>query len=318
MQFEQGASDMKNWMRVGAALVALLDVTAAKAGHIDLPYRMGVAVQSKANGLAQNSLQILERAAAPGRAAVMAQLLSRFAPTGTNAIAANSPIIRTDADFAMATGDGWFLEVRGEGDWIRYRNHGYITGPKNKTISTEAKPAVSTLESLARNVVKNELAPFVQLAAGEELQAWTASYLASMSTDATGIVNREVAASRIIFTRVIDGVPVLGSGSKVSVILANDGTLVGFDVDWPALKRSVTRAATVDIGTIRKRADQALGIGAGAKRPEERVFECGYYDPGVQGATAGASVGPACVVIVDPNPGAAGFLTKIIVPIEAS
>jgi hypothetical protein len=301
---------MANWLGIVIGLIALVTSAPVRAADLDLPYRKSVADRSKAEALGSRMIQPLERVAGPGRDAVMARVLERFAPA-LDSVAVTP--VRVEASFSIATGNGWFVEVRGNGEWIRFRNHGYITQPSYVQLPIEKRPAATAIEAQARGIIASQLAEFVQLVEDEELQGWTVSYLLSMSADSSGAVERAVAATKVVFTRVIAGVPVLGPGGKVAVTLANDSTIVGIDIDWPQLTPTGQQVATPTIAIIRARGDEMLGIDQGITRPTERGFECGYYDPGIHGG-AGARVGPACVLVVDPYAGSGGFLPKVVIP----
>lgn len=304
---------MKTRSALPVVLLIIGGAAAASAAPIDLPYRKAVAMQSRAVGLAGAFVQPLERLPGPGRDTVMADMLTRFTPQG---VRVKAPQMKSEADFKMAIGDGWFVEVRGTGEWIRFRNDAYINGPRNLPLPEDQRPAPARLEARAREVVENDLAPFVSLRTGEELRGWLTSYLMNGSMSVSGATHSEVIASRVIFTRVINKVPVLGPGGKVAVILANDGALVGFDIDWPDLQPTGAKVKTVDIATIRARKNQLLGGQPGAPTPAELTFACGYYDPGVAGVSLSTRIGPACEVVVaspgsDPRP-------RLVVPIEAN
>jgi hypothetical protein len=109
------------------------------------------------------------------------------------------------------------------------------------------------------------------------------------------VLDRSVYASRVTFVRAVDGVSVVGPGSRVMVMLANDGTLVGFDIDWPELKRTGKKVATADIATIRQREEELKGASAAQTGVEQVRFERGYYDPGASAAVPGLLLEPACV-----------------------
>ena len=64
------------------------------------------------------------------------------------------------------------------------------------------------------------------LAPGERLEpeAISARTEGGVAADGTGAYSA-VVANRIVFTRVIDGLPVVGAGSKVTVTFLNDGSV---------------------------------------------------------------------------------------------
>jgi hypothetical protein len=293
-----------------AAIVFLAALTSAqsRAEAGDRPFRVAVAARSKTAGLTGQVVRRIERLPGRGRDVVMADALDRFVPAGDSADKARRA---SQGDVTTVFGKGWMMEVRGTGERVRFYNQAYINSSSNRPISKLARPSGDVLEAAGRKLIESELWSFVKLGHGEELKAWSVSYLVNGVTDKTGAIDEAVVASRILFTRVIGGVPVLGPGNKVSVTVANDGTLVGFDVDWPDLVRADEILPTSEIGTIRAAADAKLGVVSGKARPVEEVFECGYYDSGIAGLSAGSGLQPACVVIVNQGP---GFKPMAVVP----
>lgn len=296
-----------------SALLVAASASAAKAGEVDLPYREAVAAQSRLEALGARQVELLERLPGPGREVVLAQLLDLFPRPGS--VAEGEPGVEkvlADADSLRAQGSGWYLEVRGGGEWMRYWNWGYLHGSGNPLMPVESRLSPTVLEEMAQECLKHELGPFVRLGPGEELRAWTASYLVRGFKGQSGPEELFVEASRITLVRVVRGVPVVGSGSRVSMIFANDGTLVGFDLDWPELRASGRKVMTDKIATVRSRAESELREQVGVAGPEERRPLCGYYDPGGELAKAPALLGPACIRLVGPLPGGGVLWSQVI------
>jgi hypothetical protein len=124
-----------------------------------------------------------------------------------------------------------------------------------------------------------------------------------------------VVANRIVFTREIDAVPVVGAGSKVTITFLNDGSVESFRYDWPQYTPAGRAQATADVAEILKRVQRVAGlrterdfIGKGdspralaRQAPLElgdkatlQRLACGYYDPGVRAREADAPVQPGC------------------------
>lgn len=58
--------------------------------------------------------------------------------------------------------------------------------------------------------------------------------LHSLSQDTTTApVQQSAAIDTVIFSRVVNGVAVVGPGSKVAVLFDANHSIVGFDFDWP-------------------------------------------------------------------------------------
>lgn len=286
---------MRKLTCVAIAFLAISASAQSSARPGDQPFRVAAAAKSKANGLAGAVVSRIERLPGPGRDVVMAKVLDRFTPPG---LSTDQVRIHSTSESTVAVGDGWLAEVRGTGEAVRFVNDAYISGAANPRKSKAERTSGAVLEARGRQLIADTLAPFVKLGPGETIEAWSVSYMMESSANASGILEESVVASRILFTRVIDGVPVLGPGNKVSVTLANDGTLVGFDLDWPDLARVGQGAPLLDIGTIRAAVARQESPQAAAA---ENVFECGYFDKGVAGDVG--LLQPACVSIVKAAPG---------------
>jgi hypothetical protein len=105
-----------------------------------------------------------------------------------------------------------------------------------------------------------------------------------------------------IFGRSIGGEMVIGRGSKVVVMFRADGTVEGFDLDWPAYASSGARMETLTVTAVRER-----GVHLKARLPQiaetmqrtalhtETSFECGLFDHGGRSKRGAAeTVQPAC------------------------
>jgi hypothetical protein len=111
-----------------------------------------------------------------------------------------------------------------------------------------------------------------------------------------------VVAHRVVFSREIGGIPVIGAGSKVTVTFLNDGSVESFRYDWPAYThtgRVQAMAAPIEVlhrlqrvSGVRTKAEVDRVLGAppnlesitGPLRlgptVELQDMKCGYYDPG--------------------------------------
>jgi hypothetical protein len=296
---DRGEQVMKTLVYTLAVFSTLVLTTQSGAGAQDLPFRSTAAAKAKAVGLTGETISKIERLPGRGRDIVMAEVSARFAPGGNLTVRTNA--VSTEGSSIM-TGEGWIIEVRGTGESVRFLNAGYIDSPANRPCSRGEGLTEDALEAAALTVIKKELASLVKLGPGETLQGWQVSRLIDSVTDDSGVLTEKVVASRILFTRAIDGVPVLGPGNKVSVTFANDGALVGFDLDWPKLARKKGNLRITPFSFTRNEADQRQGLAWGQQGATEEVFECGYYDPGVAGLSEGNSLQPACVSIAEYGP----------------
>jgi len=289
---------MKTLVYILTAFLTLTLTTQSGAEAGDLPFRATAAAKSKSFGLTRDTVSRIERLPGRGRNTVKTEMIKRFAPVNSNE--RNNEV--TTEDSSITAGEGWLVEVRGTGESVRFLNAGYINSSANRPCSRENSFTDEELETAALKVIQKELASLVKLGKGESLQGWQVSRLMDSVTDETGVTTENVVASRILFTRAIDGIPILGPGNKVSVTFANDGSLVGFDLDWPKLARKNGNPRITPFNETRNEADRRQGLGWGQEGVTEKVFECGYYDPGVAGLKEGNSLEPACVSIAEYGP----------------
>jgi hypothetical protein len=282
-------------------VVCILVLAPDPAMAENLPYRDSMAAQSRTVGIPQHGVVLLQRTAGLGREVALSRALGQVLATTPVQLTGGQYEVVVARDVTMAKGKSWFLEVRGDGDWIRYRHDGYVTSDRNPPRPAETTLSAAGAEATARALVVNSFGSLVALGDGETLQPWRVGYLMRMVADASGVVQRGILASSITLTREVHGMPVLGPGSKVTVIIANDGTLVGFDVDWSGLQPSGRATGVLDLGGIRQREVQIAPLAAGASR-QETLFECGYYDSGTWGARS-ALLQPACISAFQESPG---------------
>ncbi|MBN2193307.1 MAG: hypothetical protein JW751_10870 [Polyangiaceae bacterium] len=257
------------------------------------PFRQRVAETSLRVGLGTTKRPLLSRAAGAGRDAVVSRLLDRFAdlpaPVTTNGVTN----VRSENDHVLVQGRDWLLDVRGTGDWVRFFDTSYVDGPENSPLPTEARPSTYELEATAREFIAAHIPDLVPLGPGEDLLAWQTSYGVSVVEEVGGPRTEEVTACRIVFTRTIGGLPVVGDGSKVVVHVAANGVPYGFSVDWSSFVTTTTQQAPVPLSNLRERGAMltlAHGKAAVSDRVEDR-FECGYYDPGALVTSARVELG---------------------------
>ena len=114
----------------------------------------------------------------------------------------------------------------------------------------------------------------------------------------------------------VNGVPVVGSGSKIAITVLNDGTVESFRYDWPVY--AVAGRATVSVtgGELLTRVQQVLSSRTGVAMAAQSVsvpagltqpvpialdpsmtlerLECGYFDAGFGNRAVDAPVQSGC------------------------
>jgi hypothetical protein len=173
--------------------------------------------------------------------------------------------------------------------------------------------SASALESAARAFIASHLASLVVLQNGETLVPVTTAYRieGGQNVKSGAITTDMVVANRIVLGRVINGVPVVGGGSTITMTFANNGEVESFRYDWPQYATTGTVQSSVSPGDILSRVQNAVSskskvpvrtaVNGATVYPVDLVsgiqlqkLECGYYDPGVLVRDAKAPVQMGC------------------------
>ena len=160
---------MKMRRNVLVGVLILLATTAASAK--DSSFREQVVSSSRSQGL-ERSLQVLARIAGPGRDARAAQVLSQ--------VEASIPLVAGKAvketrqfdDSIMVQGEGFVVDVRGDGSWVRFE----LLDRARSGVSINDKMSSEELASLGRRFVERDLAGQIVVADCETLELWSTSY----------------------------------------------------------------------------------------------------------------------------------------------
>ncbi len=270
----------------------------------DSSYRAAVREKSARQGVGFSEIAVLRRAAPPGQDAVMEAVVDEFERDVASVRTGSIEEITSSERRNLVKGDGWFLEVRGKGNWIRYRDVEYVESAENVPMGLDSRPRLGQLQGKALSFIRSRLASLVPLGPGEKLEPWYVAHSINISGEGHQEPVREVIASKIVFTRVVDGLPVLGSGSKVVIYIASEGTIYGFDINWAALERTGQKRTLVDLDVVRVRAE----VVRAAKRADvaneaETSLECGYFDAGARDAPETGELQAACVAMYKSIPG---------------
>jgi hypothetical protein len=172
------------------------------------------------------------------------------------------------------------------------------------------------LQSAGRDFIARALADTIVLGPTERLEpdVTSARMDGGVAVDGKSAYSA-VVANRIVFTREIEGIPVMGAGSKVTITFLNDGSVESFRYDWPQYVPTERIQATANVEEILKRVQRVAGmqtdrdfmrksdypsssqgpppLETGSKATLQRLA-CGYYDSGVMVREADAPVQPGC------------------------
>jgi hypothetical protein len=283
---------------IAAALTCLTITTTSFAGNSAFRDQVeGASRQGQLVGAAGpvSKLRLLELPGS-GRAndEVAEEILSELSSdTGLRA----SDVQRVDevGDEFLLAGAEWSLQVRAEGSHVRYRNLG--AERSNEAVKRLPKLPPQQTESLARAFIKSRLQRFLKKGSGESFTLWKVQYEHEGGGDDSASTSYDrVVSSQAIFTRTVDGVPFVGGGSKILVELANDGTVIGFDFDWPELMDGKRTQKVAADHVVIERSASLFPATKGTYKVAHH--ECGYFDPGLGYRDEYAPIQSACVTWV--------------------
>jgi hypothetical protein len=265
---------------------SLLVVSSAAAGNeIAAPFRASVTAQSSAQILGGRWFGTMTRAKGIGQTKALQGIRTRLISEGI--IGANGvERITGDGQIAESSGGEWRLHVLGTGEWIHFE-HIAKTREFNARngLPLSKAPSRSTLEPAARSAIAHLLPDVIQLRPSETLEVW------GIAHERAGVINRAlekheaIISSEITFTRAVDGIAVIGPGSKVHVRLNPNNEVVAFTVDWAPLDTTLengvaaieTSASTAEIearGNKIRNSRRLLEMSTASE------LECGYFDAG--------------------------------------
>jgi hypothetical protein len=187
-------------------------------------------------------------------------------------------------------GEGWSLDVRDDGNTVRFRREAIAVG------ALDQKPDDIKIEAEARGLAQELVASLSARGEGEELVflGTKFSYSGSHQTDAASPDPEQVDGWAAAFGRNLNGEIVIGGGSMVVIEYDGAGVVRAVDIDWPEYESANIELSALGTREIKARAEN-LGAKAepGGSRREHK-FECGYFDPGGRKRVQQKLVQPAC------------------------
>jgi hypothetical protein len=272
-------------MRQGAAAATAALILGTAAAHAaDFPQRTELLQRSAAAGLGREQVTLLERQPGPGAAARLDELAARFSQSSQAVNTRGGAERLVKGRSAALRGDGWLLQVYADGSRARYRNYAALDAKGQSLARPLAERMTPTaLETLGRRFIATQLSGLVALGEGEDLvPLYTEHEISTLEGVGSNAGQREeyVAASTVVFGRSVDGVAVVGPGSKVAVVFANDGEALGFDFDWPRYTQTARTQRVLSLPQIRARARTLTDVDLTAPDISLKRTECGYVDAG--------------------------------------
>lgn len=315
----------KNLNLATAAAIAagiMLSSTAAQAE--DLPQTQIRQQTAVSQGLGVTSLPVLQRGSAASQTEVSNALIQKLRPLSAHQSTNDA------AGTLRTSGDQWLLQVSSDGSAAEFRDLAVEAAAHSLGVPLSRKMTESEMEQKGRAFIAAHLASHIVLGKGEQLLALRSDYRSEGGQDlATGKTDSAVVANRIVFGRTINGIPVVGNGSKVMVTFTNDGSVESFRYDWPTYQ---TGAAQTVAGPseVLSRVQKVMGARTGesitsvvavpanssktfplALTPNSQLqaLDCGYYDAGSP-ARKSDNVQPGCTYLTvshDSNGMRAGY-----------
>lgn len=255
-------------------------------------------VRSLTSGMGASTIPILERVPSGSGSATMSTLLSAMCGT------CDGVTTEARADRSRAVGGSWHIDVFGtDGSAAEYSDDAAWTRQEVVAQSHPAAISAANLESAGRNFIASKLSGAIKLQPGEAIVPELVSYLKVTGGSADGkvVVAPKVIANAISFTREINGIPVVGPGSKISIIFLNDGTVASFRYDWAAYASTGRSQNALPVGDVLQRVQRVVGARSNGVAlqpvivpanvtPDTQVdlgadmrlarLACGYYDQG--------------------------------------
>jgi hypothetical protein len=264
---------------------------------VDFPHRLELNRRSLDVGLGVSSVRPLMRNPGPGASAILGRLIERWRQSTTSITTAGPYEITQDDRGITADGNGWSLAVLGDGSVAKYRNWDFHDA-HSEPIPYDRRPAPAALEAWGRRFLASNLQGEVVLGPNEEMFAFSGFYdtFSYQPTDLSTAAVDMVIGNVVVFTRAVNGVDVVGGGSKAAVFFESDGTPWAFDFDWPTYGMTSDSIDVLLIDEINAQ-DALLSeyqFDASVLSVDTRQFECGYFDAGIQYHDPAALIQPGC------------------------
>jgi hypothetical protein len=277
-------------MKTGIVLTALLALGIVTEAKADPPMlKKSLTAVSRESGMRVAAVYLLAPRAGLGRVTVAERVLRKMRPLSA---AVSEPQVREEAGSVVVSTEGFRLKVFGDGSRVSFRDESRAS----VALEPRATPERSSdeLERTAREFVTETLADLVPVGARQSLVLYKMRKEVSVTGDAKtrGPEASEVMGYQVTFTRSIDGVPVVGPGSKVGIRLNRDYEVYGFDYDWQPLEITSVAQKTATLSVINERA--ATLARSVAPNGVSKNFECGYLDLGSRHRDGEAPIQAGC------------------------
>jgi hypothetical protein len=235
-------------------------------------------------------------------------------------------------DRIRISGSTWRLDVFGDGSGAEFTDADAFERAHLSGVQASEVMSKEALEASGRAFVERTLSRLIILQQDERL------VLAATSRRTEGGVApggeraySAVVAHRVVFSREISGIPVVGAGSKVTVTFLNDGSVESFRYDWPVYTRTGRVQAMAAPIEVLHRLQRISGVRTKAEVDRElealpnlesitgpvklgptvelQDMKCGYYDPGFALRDQAAPIQAGCYYHLLQSRGKGEYLT---------
>lgn len=299
--------------------LVLAGLYAAVAHAEHSAYLTSLTVTAQEKGFGKETLGLLLPKAASGKEQVATRLRRQLAQGvfgRTMTVKLEKPTRQGKKTVSYVTDKG-SLEVYADGSKFRLRGNLDAVKPIS-AVSGQGQLPAEHLEKLGRDFITKQLTTYVKLAKGERLTFLGSKYLRQGGSDLKGKNGKEELFANIaIFGREVDGVAVVGNGSKIAVWFSPVGQAIGVDVDWPNYQRSSQKVPLLNRAALLKRVEASTTSLSESKESRITRFECGYVDLGATRRSSKTPIQPGCSVAyqgLDPESGATSWAKVEYVP----
>jgi len=253
---------------------------------------------SAINGIGREEVTILNRLPGPGRDNVFDELLNRFNENEDGIYTSHNYEIINDSGNIIVAGSikGWNLSVSEDGSSVSYRNYEYrntIAGQFNNQLTENYQ----VLENKGKTFILTKLKGLISIG-DNDLIIPSGLQLERLVYELPNEKREEkVAGCAVFYSREVEGIPIIGPGSKIAVFFTSDGTPYGFEYDWPEYQTTMIIVSVLDIAGITNRNkryyDSVLNGDSDSILTD--MIECGYFDEGHEFLEEENLLQPACI-----------------------
>ena len=270
--------------RTIVVLTVVLAVSGA-ARAADRPERRAIDEASRREGVGRSSVSLAARSPRAGAGPLAASLASRLGvrPASVRNESAGPGEVRVQ-------GAEWHLRLQTDGsvgELVRNRS--------SRPISATDRLGDDVLVARAKVFVDATLATPLAIQPQDIYPLKTSHQIRRAVSKSGAAAPERVVSSAVVFGRKLDGLPVLGPGSKIVVDLSTDGEVIGCRYDWSRLALKNERQAIASVDTVLRRGTEHTRL-RGLRTQDYARMECGYYDAGIDATDSGAALQAACMM----------------------